>query len=269
MTVSGADGVTITQITLTYTVKNSGSITCDAGKMTDNVWTGEEQEVVFDIPTGGHVRIQQLEITYEEGEPIVPKDTLYATINNAGFELDDTYYDWFGEIYGYVYGGDTLTNYFEADFAFEEEIEDLAGSYTQKDMSDYYVIYQGKDVDVKKMSLIVNPAEGMNRTAKAEVLGKDTILYIYDINYIVPEKANDTVYVNFDQNAFISHYADGDYYFYAEKKDTIFALDVYTDKVVGEYTMDDIDTYYSYLVSMAYKDTVYTEYYTLNTKIEE
>jgi len=246
---------------------SGGTSTGTADEKTDT-WEGEEDEVVFTLGAAGQRAIKKVVVTLG-GEPIVPKDTIDITINNVAFELDNEWYDFTDEVYAYVYGGDSI-NYFEADMTIGEYKDDLAGTYTQKDMDAVYAYYNGDSIGVKKVNLVVNEAEGMNRTAKAEVLSTDTILYVYDLRYVVPEKANDTVYVNMAEKASVSHYSDGDYYFYAAGKDTIITLDIYTENLVGEFTEDEIDINYSNMwVVSPENDTTYVPYYTIQAKVVE
>ena len=73
ITFTGAKGVTITGIELTYgSSDGSNAITADCGTFSANTWTGASNEVVLTIGgTSGNRRIAAIEVSYSVGENVV------------------------------------------------------------------------------------------------------------------------------------------------------------------------------------------------------
>ena len=79
MTVTAAEGYTITEIALTFgSGDNTNAITTDKGTYSDGTWTGAEESVIFTVGgTNGHRRIATVAVTYNDGEgPAVAKPSI-------------------------------------------------------------------------------------------------------------------------------------------------------------------------------------------------
>ena len=77
ITISVPAGYVISKITFTWT-NESTEIKVDSGTLTDKVWQGSAQSVVFtNSGTSGHYRIQTIEVSYKAvaGEPATESDT--------------------------------------------------------------------------------------------------------------------------------------------------------------------------------------------------
>ena len=106
------------------------------------------------------------------------------------------------------------------------------------------------------VSATVSEVEG-KPAVKAQVVGVDNIRYNLDLSYVVP-KATDTVHVVFDELAVAEYYASyGDYYIFNENENYIVTLDIFEEKgnLMGEYTADDFDMYYTQLGVITDGDT--------------
>ena len=106
------------------------------------------------------------------------------------------------------------------------------------------------------ISATVSMVDGQ-RAIKAQVVGVDNILYNLDLSYVVPE-ATDTVNVVFDDVVTAKYYAESaDYYIYNENENFIVTLDIFEEKgnLMGEYTADDFDMYYTQLGVITDGDT--------------
>ena len=106
------------------------------------------------------------------------------------------------------------------------------------------------------ISATVSEVEG-KPAVKAQVVGVDNILYNLDLSYVVPE-ATDTVNVVFDDVVTAKYYAESaDYYIYNENENFIVTLDIFEEKgnLMGEYTADNFDMYYTQLGVITDGDT--------------
>ena len=106
------------------------------------------------------------------------------------------------------------------------------------------------------ISATVSEVEG-KPAVKAQVVGVDNILYNLDLSYVVPE-ATDTVNVVFDDVVTAKYYAESaDYYIYNKNENFIVTLDIFEEKgnLMGEYTADDFDMYYTQLGVITDGDT--------------
>lgn len=95
------------------------------------------------------------------------------------------------------------------------------------------------------------------RAIVAQALGVDNVIYNMDLSYVVP-KATDTVNVVFDELAEVKYYASyGDYYLFNQNDNFIVTLDIFEEKgnLMGEYTADDFDMYYTQLGVITDGDT--------------
>ena len=148
ITFTGAKGVTITGIELTYgSSDGSNAITADCGTFSVNTWTGASNEVVLTIGgTSGNRRIAAIKVTYSVGENVVViatpsitastsfvgSTTVEITNNEEGTTL---YYSTNGENYD-VYTGalnitETTTVYAKAVDAQGNESAVAEATYTK------------------------------------------------------------------------------------------------------------------------------------------
>ena len=135
------------------------------------------------------------------------------------------------------------------------------GELTSEDFnvewSSVYRIADAEEIGFDEIiSATVSEVEG-KPAVKAQVVGVDNIVYNLDLSYVVPEPT-DTVNVVFEEVAEAQYYAEyGDYYIYNENENYIVTLDIFADKdtVVGEYTADDFDMYYTQLGVIEAGDT--------------
>ena len=135
------------------------------------------------------------------------------------------------------------------------------GELTSEDFNvEYSSVYRIADAEEivfeEIISATVSEVEG-KPAVKAQVVGVDNIVYNLDLSYVIPE-ATDTVNVVFEEVAEAQYYAEyGDYYIYNENENYIVTLDIFADKdtVVGEYTADDFDMYYTQLGVIEAGDT--------------
>ena len=95
------------------------------------------------------------------------------------------------------------------------------------------------------------------RAIVAQALGVDNVIYNMDLSYVVPE-ATDTVNVVFDELAEVEYYASyGDYYLFNQNENYIVTLDIFEEEgnLMGEYTVEDFDMYYTQLGVIEAGDT--------------
>lgn len=95
------------------------------------------------------------------------------------------------------------------------------------------------------------------RAIVAQALGVDNVIYNMDLSYVVPE-ATDTVNVVFDELAEVEYYASyGDYYLFNQNENYIVTLDIFEEEgnLMGEYSAEDFDMYYTQLGVIEAGDT--------------
>jgi hypothetical protein len=95
------------------------------------------------------------------------------------------------------------------------------------------------------------------RAIVAQALGVDNVIYNMDLSYVVPE-TTDTVNVVFDELAEVEYYASyGDYYLFNQNDNFIVTLDIFEEEgnLMGEYTAEDFDLYYTQLGVIEAGDT--------------
>ena len=96
------------------------------------------------------------------------------------------------------------------------------------------------------ISATVSEVDGQ-RAVKAQALGVDNIIYNMDLSYVKPE-ATDTVSIVFAQPAVDEYYDSmGDHFIYNEDENFVVYLDIFAEKdgLVGEYSAEDFDLYYT------------------------
>ncbi len=110
------------------------------------------------------------------------------------------------------------------------------------------------------ISATVSEVEG-KPAVKAQVVGVDNIVYNLDLSYVVPEPT-DTVNVVFDDVVEAQYYGESaDYYIVNENENYIVVLDIFEERgnLMGEYTAEDFDMYYTQLGVIEAGDTTAVE----------
>lgn len=178
-----------------------------------------------------------------------------ATIDIVATNL---YIDEF-EFWGMVFTTATASND-EYEVTFDLSIALEEGEYATEDFNASYCgIVRTSDMEEIAMTEIsaTVTGEGGDRVIKAEVVGSDNVLYNMDLSYVVPE-ATDTVQVVFDELATAEYYSSSaDYYIVNQNENYIVTLDIFEEKgnLMGEYTADDFDMYYTQLGVITDGDT--------------
>ena len=163
------------------------------------------------------------------------------------------------EFYGMVFTTATASNDdYQVEFDLSVALE--AGDYTTEDFNaSYCAILRTADEEEIAMTEITATVtgEGKGRAIKAAVVGSDNILYNMDLSYVIPE-ATDTVNVVFDELAEVEYYASyGDYYLFNQNENYIVTLDIFEEEgnLMGEYSAEDFDMYYTQLGVIEAGDT--------------
>ena len=110
------------------------------------------------------------------------------------------------------------------------------------------------------ISATVSEVEG-KPAVKAQVVGVDNICYNLDLSYVVPEPT-DTVNVVFDDVVEAQYFGESaDYYIVNENENYIVILDIFEERgnLMGEYTAEDFDMYYTQLGVIEAGDTTAVE----------
>ena len=172
-----------------------------------------------------------------------PTDTIDIVATNL-------YIDEF-EFLGMVFTTATASND-EYEVTFDLSIALEEGEYATEDFNASYCgIVRTSDmaeIAMTEISATVT-GEGGDRVIKAEVVGNDNVLYNMDLSYVVPE-ATDTVQVVFDELASAEYYSSSAYYYIVNQNENfIVTLDIFEEKgnLMGEYSAEDFDLYYTQL----------------------
>ena len=180
-----------------------------------------------------------------------PTDTIDIVATNL-------YIDEF-EFWGMVFCTVSASNDdYQVEFDLSVALE--AGDYTTEDFNaSYCAILRTADEEEIAMTEITATVtgEGKGRAIKAAVVGSDNILYNMDLSYVIPE-ATDTVNVVFDELAEVEYYASyGDYYLFNQNENYIVTLDIFEEEgnLMGEYSAEDFDMYYTQLGVIEAGDT--------------
>ena len=173
--------------------------------------------------------------------------------------VDAEYFEAFLEYFGYgmltVEGGNN--EYFVYAYLYPED-QNYYTTYSTADESIALAIY---DADDNETPLTISAAE-LKSTDKGDqfvATGTDSIGNTYNINltFFAPDKANDTVVVDFKEEAEVFFYGESqDYYIYVEDEDYIAQLDIFTDTLGGSFETSDFDLGYTNLYKIANGDTV-------------
>ncbi len=200
---------------------------------------GKTYSLVADV-LGSDTIMYHITMSYTKPDPT---DTIDIVATNL-------YIDEF-EFWGMVFTTATASND-EYEVTFELSIALEEGEYATEDFdASYCGIVRTSDmaeIAMTEISATVT-GEGGDRVIKAEVVGSDTVLYKMDLSYVVPE-ATDTVQVVFDELATAEYYSSSaDYYIVNQNENYIVTLDIFEEKgnLMGEYSVEDFDLYYTQL----------------------
>ena len=208
---------------------------------------GKTYNLVADV-LGSDTIMYHITMSYTKPDPT---DTIDIVATNL-------YIDEF-EFIGMVFTTATASND-EYEVTFDLSIALEEGEYATEDFNASYCgIVRTSDmaeIAMTEISATVT-GEGGDRVIKAEVVGSDNVLYNMDLSYVVPE-ATDTVQVVFDKLATAEYYSSSaDYYIVNQNENYIVTLDIFEEKgnLMGEYTADDFDMYYTQLGVITDGDT--------------
>ena len=200
---------------------------------------GKTYSLVADV-LGSDTIMYHITMSYTKPDPT---DTIDIVATNL-------YIDEF-EFYGMVFTKATASND-EYEVTFDLSIALEEGEYATEDFNASYCgIVRTSDmaeIAMTEISATVT-GEGGDRVIKAEVVGSDNVLYNMDLSYVVPE-ATDTVQVVFDKLATAEYYSSSaDYYIVNQNENYIVTLDIFEEKgnLMGEYSAEDFDLYYTQL----------------------
>lgn len=208
---------------------------------------GKTYNLVADV-LGSDTIMYHITMSYTKPDPT---DTIDIVATNL-------YIDEF-EFWGMVFTTATASND-EYEVTFDLSIALEEGEYATEDFNASYCgIVRTSDmaeIAMTEISATVT-GEGGDRVIKAEVVGNDNVLYNMDLSYVVPE-ATDTVQVVFDELASAEYYSSSaDYYIVNQNENFIVTLDIFEEKgnLMGEYSAEDFDLYYTQLGVIADGDT--------------
>ena len=200
---------------------------------------GKTYNLVADV-LGSDTIMYHITMSYTKPDPT---DTIDIVATNL-------YIDEF-EFWGMVFTTATASND-EYEVTFDLSIALEEGEYATEDFNASYCgIVRTSDmaeIAMTEISATVT-GEGGDRVIKAEVVGNDNVLYNMDLSYVVPE-ATDTVQVVFDELASAEYYSSSaDYYIVNQNENYIVTLDIFEEKgnLMGEYSAEDFDLYYTQL----------------------
>ena len=200
---------------------------------------GKTYSLVADV-LGSDTIMYHITMSYTKPDPT---DTIDIVATNL-------YIDEF-EFIGMVFTTATASND-EYEVTFDLSIALEEGEYATEDFNASYCgIVRTSDmaeIAMTEISATVT-GEGGDRVIKAEVVGSDNVLYNMDLSYVVPE-ATDTVQVVFDELATAEYYSSSaDYYIVNQNENYIVTLDIFEEKgnLMGEYSAEDFDLYYTQL----------------------
>ncbi len=149
--------------------------------------------------------------------------------------------------------------------------DQIAGSYTQNDIDGYHSglihIVGGDTTNIRVLSIADFTVTGNAKSCSTyvEILGSDHNLYqiTYTYTYVSPEPV-DTIEITMDNENYNIVY-DQTYLgmfqlLGADQNDEYrMRLVVYSDQVAGDYTMSDVETFYTELTHNTAEDTSYIE----------
>jgi len=181
-------------------------------------------------------------------------DTVKIQVNNL--DVDDSWASIFG--WTYLYGSTSEYNIEGAVASWEAEEGEWAGE-------DEVMLYltdmaTGETTEAIYATAKVEMDEEIGWKAYLEGHCKDGKYYVIDMKFEVPEPTS-TVTLNFPNSAKAAFYPDlgNDLYLANENDEYFVALDIYGVPMGGEFTYDDMDTYYTQLVKYGATKDEFTE----------
>ena len=208
---------------------------------------GKTYNLVADA-LGSDTILYHITMSYTKPDPTDTIDIVATNLSIDEFEL-------FGMVFCSVEASNA-----EYQVAFELSNALTAGEYTTSDFSASYcgILRLSDETEIAMTEITATvTGEGKGRAIKAAVVGDDNILYNMDLSYVIPE-ATDTVQVVFDELASAEYYSSSaDYYIVNQNENFIVTLDIFEEKgnLMGEYSAEDFDLYYTQLGVIADGDT--------------
>lgn len=183
-------------------------------------------------------------------DTIVPIDTVNIVATNL--QIVEV------EFLGYpIVWAEASNEEYKVYFEFVESVKE--GEYTNIDFmssSKIYHLTTNDTIGMDKKQATVSFVDGYPKMS-AKVIGKDSILYLMDLSFVLPTPI-DTVAIAFTEPA-AAQYDEllGDYYIYNQNKNFIVALDLYakSNNLVGKYTIQDFYMYYTLVGVIGEADT--------------
>lgn len=183
-------------------------------------------------------------------DTIVPIDT----VNIVATNLQIVEVEYLG--YPFVWAEASNEEY-KVHVEFVESVKE--GDYTSigfMSSCEIYNLTSNDTIGIKVKKATVSFVNGYPKMT-AEALGKDTILYLMDLSFVLPTPI-DTVTIAFTEPA-EAQYDEflGDYYIYNQNTNFAVALDLYakSNNLVGEYTIRDFYMYYTMVGIIGEADT--------------
>ena len=181
-------------------------------------------------------------------------DTVKIQVNNL--DVDDSWASIFG--WTYLYGSTSEYNIEGAVASWEAEEGEWAGE-------DEVMLYltdmaTGETTEAIYATAMMVADDDMGWMALLEGHCKDGKYYVIDMKFEIPEPT-DTVKLSFPNSASAAFYPDlgNDLYLANENDEYFVALDIYGVPMGGEFTYDQMDTYYTQLVKWGESEYDYTE----------
>ena len=199
----------------------------------------------------------QLTFVTDVPEPVKPKK--YVDIVAHNLEVTDM-----SSFFGLVMFEASNDEY---EVYFGVYTDSLYGTFGTYDLSDYSYIIHGNDtLSVLTAELQFENYFGQDMLG-ATIVASDTIGYFVMCDWVAPE-AKDTVKIDFTEQGAGQYYInDGDLYLYNDNSKYIVALDIYVDSIGGEYTADDLYSWYSLVGVINDADTTLYELLTADIKL--
>lgn len=191
--------------------------------------------------------LYKITLTADAPAPIVPKDTVDVVITNLSV-LDLT--EWMSSaiVEGYNAEYDVFLPY---------DADEVYGTFYGKDLWESAYIAHGVDtMSILDAEIEVANWFGADRVT-GKILGSDTILYMLDMSYVVPD-AKDTVKIVFETPGEGTYFeAYGDCQIFNTNTQYEVALDIVglTVDGVGEFAAEDFDSEYTYIYLFNGTDT--------------
>mgnify|MGYP006988844016 CR=1 FL=1 len=167
-----------------------------------------------------------------------------ATIEATNLNIDDSWFDWFGVVWADASNEDYLVELelTSNEGEFTEVGYDFAGTITNIAAEKASKIYSG-EIKVEKTE------EGYQLTGK--VLCFDHIEYTLNLTYVVPDATREeTITITDAELVIYEDYGDWQVTGFNADYSRYVSIDILSDVVAGEYTIDDVYAYYTYVYNV-------------------